>query len=186
MSKIKQYLKKNNISIYKLSKNTNISYATVYNIVNDKVNIKKCEYGIIEKIAHNIGINTDDFVKMCNSCYKFYIFRSEQQHLVHRKGELQYIIDVLENKVIDDLWEKSWELEAMYVLAMIDYLCRRNGIPKYNGYADIRACKCERIVYPVDIELECHLQNNPALLSQYKYIPEFMEFNIAEGGIFNE
>ena len=111
----------------------------------------------------------------------FYVFRSEQQHLVKRKGELQYIIDTLTEGTIRALWNLDKTKQALYVLAMVDYLSRRNNLPKCNDYNDIRNYKLKNLSYPVDVEVESLLMQDDQkskLLQQA--IPEFLEFNIVE------
>ncbi len=181
MNNIKSYLKNKNMTLYQLAKDSNVSYPTVFNIVNGKSDINNCAYGILNKLATTLLLTVDEFVNLCRTVDMFYVFRSEQQHLVKRKGELQYIIDTLTEGTIRALWNRDKTKQALYVLAMVDYLSRRNSLPKCNDYNDIRNYKLKNLSYPVDVEVESLLMQDDQknkLLQQA--IPEFLEFNIVE------
>ena len=64
----------------------------------------------------------------------FDIFKSNICHLVKDKGELSFIRDMLCSDEVSKLYERKWYAECLYLLAMIDYLSRKNDIPLYNGY----------------------------------------------------
>ena len=52
----------------------------------------------------------------------------------------------LESDEIRRLYNKQWYPEALYLLAMVDYLSRENGVPLCTKYSDIRNCKLKRCV----------------------------------------
>ena len=54
--KIKQILEEKNISIYKLSKISEVPYSTVNDICNDKTSIEKCSAETVYKIAQALNI----------------------------------------------------------------------------------------------------------------------------------
>ena len=59
----KNLLDENNVSKYELSKKTNIPYSTISDIINDKVDISKCSYDVLHKIASFFEMPTDQLVK---------------------------------------------------------------------------------------------------------------------------
>lgn len=59
----KQLLDDNNVSKYELSKKTNIPYSTISDIINDKVDVSKCSYDVLHKIATFFSMPTDQLVK---------------------------------------------------------------------------------------------------------------------------
>ena len=178
---IKQYLEDNRISIYKVANNAVVAYPTVFNIVNGKVDILNCALGVVKKIADALGLTIDELLTLCDKNRTFELFRGEQRHLVKRMGEIAYVIDLLENKRIDYYWKLDMKTEAFYLLAMLDYLSRRNDLPICEEYNEIRKYKLERPVYPADTELsEKLLGKNTHKAALEKARPEFMEFNIVE------
>lgn len=178
---IKQYLEDNKISIYKVANSAVVAYPTVFNIVNGKVDILNCALGVVKKIADALGLTIDELLTLCDKNRTFELFRGEQCHLVRRMGEIAYVIDLLENKRIDYYWKLDMKTEALYLLAMLDYLSRRNDLPICEEYNEIRKYKLERPVYPADTELsEKLLGKNTYKTALKNAIPEFMEFNIVE------
>ncbi len=61
---IKNYLDQNKISLYKLSKATAIPYSTLSDLANGKVDVQKCQVGVIKKIADYIGLSLDDTYRL--------------------------------------------------------------------------------------------------------------------------
>ena len=183
---IKQYLEDNRISIYKVANNALVAYPTVFNIVNGKVDILNCALGVVKKIADALNLTIDELLTLCDKNHSFNLFRSEQCHLVNRMGEIDYVIDLLEKKKIDYYWKLDMKAEAFYLLAMLDYLSRRNDIPKCTDYEEIRRYKLEKPVFPNDTELSEKLLGKDAHQEALNHaIPEFLNFNIVECEISN-
>ena len=185
MAQIKQYLAENEISLYRLAKMADLSYPEVFNIVNGKKDIKKCAYYVVERLSEALNISMKLLVEMCNIKYHFQTFRSEQKHLVQRKGELQYLIDVLESDEIQTLWDNCQKLEALYLLAMTDHIALKNDIDVCTKYQQIRQYKPDRLIYPADVELEARLSDSDEAKEKAlkNALPEFLKFNIVEGGL---
>jgi hypothetical protein len=101
-------------------------------------------------------------------------------------GEIDYVIDLLEKKKINYYWKLDMKAEAFYLLAMLDYLSKRNGLPKCNEYEEIRRYKLEKPVFPADTELSEKLLGKDAHKEAMDHaIPEFLNFNIVECEIIN-
>ena len=168
---LKQYLEHKGISIYKVANSASVAYPTVFNIVNEKVDILNCALGVVKKIADALGLSIDELLTLCDKNYT----------LVKRMGEIDYVIDLLEKRKIDYYWKLDMKAESFYLLAMLDYLSNRNGLPKCTEDADIRKYKLSDLLYPSDIGLTELLLDDTArdkMLS--KAIPEFLTFNIVE------
>lgn len=183
---IKQYLENNSISIYKVANSALVAYPTVFNIVNGKVDILNCALGVVKKIADALDLTIDELLTLCDKNYSFNLFRSEQCHLVNRMDEIDYVIDLLEKKKIDYYWKLDMKVEAFYLLAMLDYLSKRNGLPKCNEYDEIRRYKLEKPIFPADTELSEKLLGKDAHKEAMDHaIPEFLDYNIVECEIIN-
>ena len=186
--RIEQLLEEKQISLYELAERSGLSYSMVHNLIRGKTDIRKCTVHTAERIARALNISIEDLIFMCNPRYTFTWFRSEQCHLVHRKGEVQYLIDVLEHKEIDHYWHLCMYAEALYELAMVDYISRRNDIPRCKDYDELRSQKLDRKAYPIDIVIQDTLMHDSAAYQKAEEgaIPEFMRHNIIEGAIFND
>ena len=114
-------------------------------------------------------------------------FKSNICHRVKAVGDIPFIMQLLESNQIRKLYEKKWYPEALYLLAMLDYLSRENDIPLYKNYNDIRAAKLSRPVYPSSIVVMCEIMNSnaPKESCLQEAIPEFLRFNIVECDVRN-
>ena len=92
---LENYLKEKKISLYKLADLSGVSYTTIFNIVHGKADIEKCSVGNVLRIANALKLSVEDLIFLCDSKYSFTVFKSEQCHLVHRLGEVEYILDIL-------------------------------------------------------------------------------------------
>lgn len=114
-------------------------------------------------------------------------FKSNTCHRVKDMGDIPFIIRLLESNQIRKFYEKKWYPEALYLLAMLDYLSRENGVPLCKNYNDIRAAKLLHPVYPSSIVVMCEVMNSDAPKEEcwQKAIPEFLRFNIVECDVRN-
>ncbi len=62
---LKTYLSTHNISIYSISKRSGISYSTLNDIVNCKVEIANVKAGIVCALAEALGISMDVLYELC-------------------------------------------------------------------------------------------------------------------------
>jgi hypothetical protein len=117
----------------------------------------------------------------------FEIFKSNTCHHVKDIGDLDFFLDVLENDEVRKLYNKHWYPEALYLLAMIDYLSRINEIPLCSKYNDLRTRKLEKPIYPVGVLLNSEVlkSDEPLRIAEKEAIPEFRRFNIIESDVRN-
>lgn len=62
---LKDYLKKQNISIYSLSKDSGIPYSTLNDLANGKVDIDNCRVSILTKLSITLNLDLDNIYKLC-------------------------------------------------------------------------------------------------------------------------
>lgn len=185
-------LKSKNISVYRCSKESNVPYTTLLDIVKGKTKIEKCTAETVYKLAKVLNIAMEElleeYLEGKNSMpYRsnFETFKSNICHLVKDRGDIDFIIDTLKAGEIRIYWDRKWYPESFYLLAMVDYLSRENGLPLCRDYEDIRSCTLSEPLYPRDIKLAAKLNTSLDLRKQSieEAIPEFKRFNIIESGI---
>lgn len=117
----------------------------------------------------------------------FETFKSNTCHYVKDRGDLDFIAEILESDEIRNLFNKHWYPEALYLLAMVDYLSRINDIPLCTKYNDLRSAKLERPIYPVGVLLYSEVlhSDEPLRSAEKAAIPEFRRFNIIESEVRN-
>lgn len=187
-------LKEKQLSVYQCAKESHVPYTTLSDIVKGKTRIEKCTAETIYKLARTLHLTMEELLTECfkedgnaPNLRDFEIYKSNICHLVKDKGDIDFIIDTLKEKQIRTYWERQWYRESFYLLAMVDYLSRENGLPLCNDYEDIRNCTLPEPLYPWDVVLAAKLDGSLDMKKQClkEAIPEFLRFNIIESEIRN-
>lgn len=169
-----------------------IPQSTILDICSGKANLNDCKAGTLHKIAKVLNVTTDyilDEFNKGNEDYRpdFDIYRSNVCHELKRKGTYYFMLEVLENNRIRKLYDKKWYPEAFYLLAMIDYLSRLEDLGLAKEYDDIRKQKLKEPIFPGSVIVMANILINDDIKGEAikNAIPEFMNFNIVEGDIFD-
>lgn len=180
-----------NMTKYRLSKESGVSQTTINDICNGKAKIDKCAAGTLYRISKALGITIEAILESCENedDYRcaFETFKSNICHHVKDMGDIDFMLDLLESDEIRTLYNKNWYPEAMYLLAMLDYLSRENDIPLCTRYNDIRCQKLEKPLYPTGVILTSEVihSDEPIRKAERDAIPEFKRFNIIENEVRN-
>lgn len=192
--KINEILTHKKMTKYRLSKESGVAQTTITDICSGKTRMEKCEAGTLYRIAKTLNVSMESLLneeietkEKMEHRTSFDVFRSNVCHAVKDKGQINFLIDQLENDEIHQLYERRWYPEALYLLAMVDYLSRINNIPLCTRYDNLRSCKLETIIYPTSLQLLAAVLQNDQLLqeSREQAIPEFMRHNIVESEVEN-
>ena len=189
---VNDLLEKENMSRYRLSKESGVAMTTITDICSGKADLDKCAAGTLYKIAKVLGVTVDSMLennsedKVDYRC-SFETFKSNTCHHVKDIGDIDFIIETLEADEIRKLYERSWYREALYLLAMVDYLSRINDLPLCTNYNDIRAQKLERPCFPAGVIVSYAATGDERIKEKAlaNAIPEFLQFNIVEGEVRN-
>jgi len=185
---IQERIKNSGMSIYKLAKLSNTPYATCNDIISGKTQLEKCSAETIYRLAKALNISMEELINpYMIKRGSFENFKSAICHRLKEKGDLDFLIDVLESKDIRTYFYRKWYPECLYLLAMLDYISRENNIPVCQDYDDLRKCKLEEPIFPAGILAMSRVSKNEAILSDAweKSIPEFKRFNIVENEVRN-
>ena len=155
---INDLLEKEKMSRYRLSKESGVAMTTITDICNGKADLDKCTAGTLHKIAKVLNVTVDAILEnnsADNVDYRcsFETFKSNTCHHVKDMGDIDFIIETLETDEVRKLYERRWCREAMYLLAMIDYLSRMNDVPLCTNYNDIRSQKLEKLYFSAGVEV---------------------------------
>ena len=189
---VNDLLEKENMSRYRLSKESGVAMTTITDICSGNADLDKCAAGTLYKIAKVLGVTVDSMLEN-NSADKvdyrcsFETFKSNTCHHVKDIGDIDFIIETLEADEIRKLYERSWYREALYLLAMVDYLSRINDLPLCTNYNDIRAQKLESPCFPAGVIVSYAATGDERIKEKAlaNAIPEFLRFNIVEGEVRN-
>lgn len=177
-----------NITKYKLSLATNIPYSTISDICNGKTTLENCNAKTVYELAKFFNVTMEDLLYKNNDIrYDFEAFKSNIRHNLKELGFKQFIISTLKSDDITKYMTKKWYPEALYLLAMLDYVSRINKIPLCTKYDSYRHAKLDKIIYPASVISQAQIMKNNSLYEKYKAeaIPEFLQFNIVENEVFD-
>jgi transcriptional regulator with XRE-family HTH domain len=186
--RIVELLAQKGMSRYRLSKDSGVPQTTVTDICSGKAKIENCSGETLYRLARVLGVTVEVLVEDAVDVRPaFETFKSSVCHSVKDTGDIDFIINTYESGKIRRLWEKRWYPESLYLLAMVDYLSRENGLPLCADYADIRAGRLTETLYPVGILILCEAthSDDPKIRSLNTAIPEFVRFNIVENEVRN-
>ncbi len=185
---IKDLMEQKNITAYRLSKSSGVPYSTLTDILKGKTNLEKCSAETVYKLAKALDVTMEELIEPCmEKPISFELFKSNVCHQVKYMGDIDFMLYVLENGVIWEYYNKKMYPESLYMLGMLDYLSRVNGIPQCTEYDDLRKKRFLDPIYPMSILVKADALGDENILKEtYEdSIPEFRNFNIIEGDIRN-
>ena len=120
-----------------------------------------------------------------NSRIDFDLFKSNVCHWLKELGDTEFLIDLLESGIIRQYYDKQWYPEALYLLAMLDYVSRINAVELCADYDDLRNKKLQQTIFPASIIAQTLVTGDETIKSKAieESIPEFIRFNIVEKDI---
>ena len=181
---INERMEEQNMTKYRLSKESGVPQTTVNDICSGKADLEKCAAGTLYRLAKVLNLSVEDILESAKKDYRssFETFKSNTCHYVQDLGDIEFMIQVIEKDEVRNLYNRRWYPEALYLLAMLDYLSRENNVPICTKYDDIRARKLKEPIYPVGVVLtsEVMKSDEPKRKAEKDAIPEFKRFNIIE------
>jgi transcriptional regulator with XRE-family HTH domain len=183
---VNDLLQEKQMTKYRLARESGVSHTTVNDICSGKVAIKNCTGETLYKLARALGVTVEALLaEAMDERPAFEIFKSNVCHFVKDMGDLDFLINVIKSDTIYGYLAKRWDREALYLLAMVDYLYRENGLPPYEDYEELRSLKLSRIVYPAGILILSAALGSEAPKEQSlrEAIPEFLRHNIVESEV---
>ena len=162
--------------------------------MNEKASLSKVPFEVIFDASDETAdvYQTEKAKKMTLNHEMFYgermsfeNFKSTVCHRLKSIGDLNFIEEVILARSVEVFYKKEWYLESYYILAMLDYVSRKNNIPLCGLYNKMRCGKIEKPVYPEGI-LRLYLMSKDENILKESFenaIPEFKRFNIIENEI---
>ena len=176
------------ITKYRLAKSSGVSQTTINDICSGKVNMKNCTGETLYRLAKALDVTIESLLsEAMEHRPAFEIFKSNICHYVKDMGDIEFLIDVIKSDTILGYLDRRWYREAFYLLAMVDYLCRENGLPLHEDYAELRHMKLSDVVFPAGVLVLCAAlkSDEPKEESLRVAIPEFLRHNIVESEVRN-
>lgn len=180
-------MEKKQIRKMELSRVTGIPYSTLNDICSGKTKLQSCSAELVYKLAQYFGVSVESLLQTyLNQTVPFEVFKSNVCHELKSKGDIEYIRQMLETDVIRQYFDDGLIPMSLYLLALLNYLLRRNNLPKCTAYDDIAEYKLKELLLPPSLEVMCNVAADcNSIKDEYikNAIPEFLQFNIVEGNI---
>lgn len=166
-------LKKRNTNIKACSIQSGIPYATLYPIIKGRVDIGTCSYYTVARLARFLGYRPDEIVYVKED---FQTFRNDLHHRI-KTNELECILKIIESDDVATYMRHEDYLKALYLVATVDHISRKNDIPLCDKYSSVRNIRLKQPYYVGDSSLF-----GP---DKQDCIDEFLRFNIYEGDLYD-
>lgn len=185
---VNEIMRQKRLSKYRVAKNSDIPYMTLNDICSGKTHLCHCSAETVYKLAKELDVSMEDLLAPYLAPRPaFDLFKSNVCHRLKALGDIDFLIETIERDDITAYYRKAWYPEALYLLAMVDYISRINGIPLCQNYGEMRKTKLQRILYPSGILAAAAVSGDNGVKERAvkTAIPEFMRFNIVESEIRN-
>lgn len=189
--KLYRRLAEKRLSKYQVSKLSGIPYSTLNDLFNEKTSLLNATVDTLYKLSKVFEVSMEELLSESIDVelkrVEFDLFRSHIQHLVHEMKANDFLTYVDENKLIEKYFKNEWIEEALYLVAMTQYLCHLNKIRFNDRYKPFISFKLKEPLYPKSILLKSALTKDKSLLTRSfnESIEEFKNFNIVERDIHN-
>lgn len=184
---LKQVLNNKKISAYTLAKETKIPYSTICDLVNGKTSIQNIslKYGL--SIADYLKMDPKDLLKLTTvELIDFRYFRNNLLHDLKRTDPSVFVNRLISRKEIDFCVKNNGLDRALYLLALIDYLCRQYQIEiNPNRYSTLRKEKLDKPLFPGSELVHFDTIEDAERQLGITVLPEFRAFNIIEEDVWN-
>lgn len=147
-----------------LSARSNIPESTLRDILNGKAQLDRCEAATLYNIAYALDVSVEDILEGYwdalerdapsrtsvhdeNSLMNFYVLADSMLGRLRATGDLAFIDGIDQNEWIERLYQSGQYRCALFLLGMVDYLCRKNGIRQVARYDEYRKVRLDGPVY---------------------------------------
>ena len=185
---VNEFMEQKAVTKYNLTKNSRNPNTTICDICSGKTKLENCSARTVYKIAGALGVSMESLLDFdSKERYNFDLYKSSVCHRVKEMGDIDFIIDTLEQDDIRAYYQRGWYRECLYLLAMLDYISRMNSVPVCTRYDDLRCCKLKEPIYPSGILTAALVSGSevPKTKALQEAIPEFLRFNIVESEVRN-
>lgn len=191
---INDLLKEKGMTKYRLAKLSGVPHATLNDICSGHARIEKCNAETLYKLAKVLNVTIEDLIAdsmeredPLKHVMSFELFKSNVCHRVKDNGDIPFIIETLKSGKIQEYYDRKEYPKAYYLLAMVDYLSRENGIPLCSLYRDMRRHRLAEPIYPLGAMVMAAVMGDDSIVTESleNAIPEFRRYNIAENEVRN-
>lgn len=185
---VNEQMEKKGLTRYRLSKDSGIPYTTVNDICTGKAKLEKCSAETVYRLSKTLGVSMESLLEpYMTKRLDFELFKSNVCHRLKELGDKAFIVKLLQEDAIGTYAAREWFPEALYLLAMLDYVSRNNGVALCSRYDELRRSRLREPLYPTSVLMLCAVTGDDEAKEQarQKAIPEFLRFNIIESEVWD-
>ena len=147
-----------------LSARSNIPESTLRAILNGKAQLDRCEAATLYNIAYALDVSVEDLLEGYwdalerdapariavhddSSLMNFYVLADSMLGRLRATGDLAFIDGIDQNGWVERLYQGREYRCALFLLGMMDYLCRKNGVRQVARYDEYRKARLDGPVY---------------------------------------
>lgn len=147
-----------------LSARSNIPESTLRDILNGKAQLDRCEAATLYNIAYALDVSVEEILEGYwdalerdapahtsvhdeNSLMNFYVLADSMLGRLRVTGDLAFIDGIDQNGWIERMYQGREYRCALFLLGMMDYLCRKNGVRQVARYDEYRKTRLDGPVY---------------------------------------
>ena len=149
-----------NLTRAELSASSNIPESTLRDILNGKAQLDRCEAVTLYNLAYALDVSVEDILEDYweelaleraahtrmpvhddHSLMNFYVLADSMLGRLRATGDLAFIDGIDQNEWVERLYDDGQYRCALFLIGVMDYLCRKNGIwqiARYNEYRELR------------------------------------------------
>lgn len=203
---LEKILEERKMSKYRLAKLSGVPQSTIADMCRPEGRLAKCAAGTLWKVAQALNLSVEELL-LEEAAFEKYLgmpitvehltskeslflddtmpslqnFRSYACHLLKEYGDVGFIKKVLLEDMVFELFTKGWEAQALYLLALVDYVSRLHEVHFFSRYEPLRQLRLEQTAYPTGLILDAKQYGEQVLEeAKARAIPEFLRHNIVE------
>jgi len=175
-------------TIYSLSKKTKIPYSTLNDLVKGKTRMMCLSFKYGMSLCDALDVQPNYLLeiepKKPINRVPFNHFRSNVLHDLKSKGPKEFVNFLMSNHQIDNYHKSGYKEETLYLIALIDTLCKEYDLPKYtHKFKALREHKLDNPFYPGSVHVKFSSFDEYEKTFNVKCLDEFKKFNIIESSI---
>lgn len=164
MMYLNELMNSRNLTRAELSARSNIPESTLRAILNGKAQLDRCEAATLYNIAYALDVSVEDILEGYwdalerdapariavhddSSLMNFYVLADSMLGRLRATGDLAFIDGIDQNGWIERLYQSGQYRCALFLLGMMDYLCRKNGVRQVARYDEYRKARLDGPVY---------------------------------------
>ena len=120
----REYLNQRKMSAYRLCNKSGVPYSCISDLCLNKTTTRNLSLGNACKIADALGIRPEellDYKQENNTPLRY--FRNNLLHELKRLGDALFVDEMIRRREIDVYFKSGDTAKALYLLALVDYLC---------------------------------------------------------------